>query len=266
MRGIMPLCKVYLESFIASRMSSVTGDNMGETRLYEFLPSGSDVLCALKLWLCSARAPANDRIQSATYWKLWPLPWQLLRAQGVPLSSLSHFYWQQLPGISWADNGDCSKKFLLKTYVVSGVRPGLLPSSQSLWLHSVSRVQCSLREDLAFSKVRDFFFFKILPFRKVLEVPQSVRGEAMSIIAQHTATFQSLSSVQCGWRVASLRECSTDHKMWSPSLSSAPSKLRHQRGSHCDFPCLCPQDSGTWVSAIIPVISFLFLHSPSARS
>lgn len=75
---------------------------------------------------------------------------------GAPLSSFSHSYWRQLPGISWADNGDCSKKSLLKMYGVSAVSPGLLPSSQSLWLHSVNRVQCSLREALVFSKVSDF--------------------------------------------------------------------------------------------------------------
>ena len=182
MCGMMQLCQVYLEFFISSRMPRVTGDNMGETWSYQFTPSGSDVLCAFELCLCSAWAPANGSKVQHTRSFDHPspparpaAPWQLLRTHGVPLSSFSHSYWQQLPGISWADNGDSSKKFLFKTYGVSGVCPGLLPSLQILWLHSVSRVQCSLMEDLAFSKVSDFFQY--IAFRensspKVLEVEQ----------------------------------------------------------------------------------------------
>lgn len=56
-------------------------------------------------------------------------------AQGDPLSSSSHFSGQQLPGKSWANNVGSSKIFLVKTYGDSGVHPGALPSSQSLWLH-----------------------------------------------------------------------------------------------------------------------------------
>lgn len=58
---IMQLCRVYLEFFISSRMSRVTGDSMGETRSYQFVRSGSDVLCAFELCLCSAWAPAAPK-------------------------------------------------------------------------------------------------------------------------------------------------------------------------------------------------------------
>lgn len=61
-----------------------------------------------------------------------PSTWQSLSSPGDPLSSSFHFYWQQLPGISWADNGDSSKKLLVKTYGVSGVHPGLLPHHKAV--------------------------------------------------------------------------------------------------------------------------------------
>ena len=57
---------------------------------------------------------------SSTYWKLWedtPSLGSFSEAQGGGLlSSSSHFYWQQLPGKSWAANVDSSKKFLVKKH------------------------------------------------------------------------------------------------------------------------------------------------------
>lgn len=38
--AIIPSCKIYLESFISSRMFRITGDDMGETKYYRLVPLG----------------------------------------------------------------------------------------------------------------------------------------------------------------------------------------------------------------------------------
>lgn len=115
----------------------------------------------------SIRALASG--SEATYWKLrerTPPLGSCSAAQGnlsaVPLTSIGSSSLQ----LSWADNGDSSKKFLVKTYGVSDVHPGMLPSPQSLWLRLISTIQCSLRAALAFSKVSKFF--NLLPSKKIL--------------------------------------------------------------------------------------------------
>lgn len=113
-------CKIYLDSFISSRMFRITGDDMGETRYYQLVPLG--------LLFSMYHSTAAPLYKGSCQWleaqytgsseKSPPLLAVSQRPKGDPLSSSSHFYWQQLPRKSWAANVDSSKKFLVQKHTV----------------------------------------------------------------------------------------------------------------------------------------------------
>lgn len=142
--GIMQLYKAFLESLISSRMSGITWDDMGVTREHQSVPPWSDDFCASSdckylqkgscQWLRSHWLEALENPCPLAV-ALQPQGGEGLGRDSQQFSSSSHFYWQQLPGVSWADHGDSSKIFSVKTYGVADVHPGVRTSSQSLWLH-----------------------------------------------------------------------------------------------------------------------------------
>lgn len=184
--------------------------------------------------------------RSTTYWKLWETlpahtthhPWQPLSSLGNPLSSSSHFNWQKFPGITWDDNTDSSRKFLVKKHMV------FLVSIQD---YSPPHKACGYIKSAQSSvpggqfwniKGKHFFFFLILPFKKILQVSQSAIGETMSVMIQHTATFQSVPSVQFQWRVTSqaLQESSLQIICGLHNWHHLNSGIR--RSSHWFSPCI----------------------------
>ena len=116
--GIIHSCKIYLEPFISCRMFRITGDDMGETRYYQLVPLGllftmyhstaAPLYKASCQWLEAQHTGSSEKTP--------PLLAVSQRPRGGLLSSSSHFYWQQLPGKSWAANVDSSKKFLVKKH------------------------------------------------------------------------------------------------------------------------------------------------------